>query len=72
MPDIELTQIQPMLVQADGRFDFASVPPGQYRLIVTHRETGATGGGPTGLALNFTGGRGASPPPAPVAIAVRA
>ncbi len=61
---LELTQIQPMLVQADGRFDFASVPPGQYRLIVTHRETGATGGGPTGLALNFTGGRGASPQPA--------
>ena len=61
---LDLTQIQPMLVQADGRFDFASVPPGQYRLIVTHRETGATGGGPTGLALNFTGGRVASPPPA--------
>lgn len=66
---LELTQIQPMLVQADGRFDFASVPPGQYRLIVTHRETGARGGGPTGLALGFTGGRAASPPPAPVAVA---
>jgi hypothetical protein len=66
---IELMQIQPMLVQADGRFDFASVPPGQYRLMVAHRETGATGGGPTGLALGFTGGRGASPPPPPVAVA---
>ena len=66
---IDLTQIQPMLVQADGRFDFASVPPGQYRLVVMHRETGATGGGPTGLAIGLTGGRASSPPPAPVAMA---
>ena len=66
---IQLTAMQPMLVQADGRFDFANVPPGQYRLIVTHRETSARGGGPSGLALNFTGGRAASPPPAPIAVA---
>ena len=66
---IQITSIQPMLAQADGRFDFANVPPGQYRLIVTHRETSARGGGPSGLALNFTGGRAASPPPAPIAIA---
>jgi hypothetical protein len=64
----ELTQIQPMLAQADGRFDFAGVPPGQYRLVVTHRETGATGGGPSGLALGFTGGRGLSLPSAPAAV----
>jgi len=66
---IQITSIQPMLAQADGRFDFANVPPGQYRLIVTHRETGARGGGPSGLALNFTGGRAGSPPSAPIAVA---
>jgi len=65
---IQLTAFQPMLMQPDGRFDFANVPPGQYRLIVTHRETGALGGGPSGLALNFTGGRAAGPPPPPIAI----
>ena len=39
---IDFTQISPMLVQADGRFDFAPVPPGQYQLLVGHRETGVT------------------------------
>ena len=65
---IQLTTMQPMLAQADGRFDFANVPPGQYRLVVIHRETSARGGGPSGLALGFTGGRAASPP-APIAVA---
>lgn len=61
---IDFTQISPMLVQADGRFDFAPVPPGQYQLIVGHRETGVTGGGPSGAALGFLGGRGAGTVPA--------
>jgi hypothetical protein len=57
---IDFTQISPMLVQADGRFDFAPVPPGQYQLIVGHRETGVTGGGPSGAALGFLGARGSA------------
>ena len=64
--NLEFTVLQPMLVQADGRFDFAPVPPGQYQLIVAHRETGATGGGPSGLALGFAGARGVQPPAAAV------
>jgi hypothetical protein len=60
---IDFTQISPMLVQADGRFDFAPVPPGQYQMIVGHRETGATGGGPSGAALGFLGARGGSAVP---------
>jgi hypothetical protein len=61
-----ITQIPPMLVQPDGRFDFANVPPGQYVLEVTFRP-GQRGGGPTGAALGFVGGRGAAmaPPPPP-------
>lgn len=62
-----ITQIPPMLVQPDGRFDFANVPPGQYVLEVTFRP-GLRGGGPTGAALGFIGGRGAAanaPPPPP-------
>jgi hypothetical protein len=55
--------LTPMLVQADGRFDFAMVPPGQYRLIVMHRETGARSGGPSGMAMAFVGPRGTTPPP---------
>jgi hypothetical protein len=61
---IDFTQISPMLVQADGRFDFAPVPPGQYQLIVGHRETGVTGGGPSGAALGFLGARGGAAVPA--------
>lgn len=61
---IDFTQISPMLVQADGRFDFAPVPPGQYQLIVGHRETGVTGGGPSGAALGFLGARGSAAVPA--------
>ena len=58
-----LTAFQPMLLQPDGRFDFASVPPGQYRLVVSHRETSARGGGPSGLAMQFVGARGFPPLP---------
>jgi len=60
---IDFTQMSPMLVQADGRFDFAPVPPGQYQLIVVHRETGVTGGGPSGAALGFLGARGSAAVP---------
>ncbi len=62
-----VTQMVPMLVQPDGRFDFANVPPGQYALEVNFRP-GQRGGGPSGAALAFLGTRGAQmsqpPPPA--------
>jgi hypothetical protein len=63
----ELLSLPPMLVQPDGRFDFTSVPPGQYRFMATATSTGGRGGwaGPSGAALNFLGGRGAMPPPPP-------
>jgi len=54
--------LPPMLVQPDGRFDFAPVPPGQYRLLVVHRPGTATGA-PSGSALGFAGARGVAPPP---------
>jgi len=60
-----VTQLAPMLVQPDGRFDFANVPPGQYVLEVNFRP-GQRGGGPSGTALTFIGTRGAQmAPPAP-------
>ena len=65
----DLFSLPPMLVQADGRFDFAMVPPGQYRLMMVHRETGARGGGPSGAAMSFVGARGATPPPAGASMA---
>ncbi len=52
----------PMLVQPDGRFDFAGVPPGQYVLKVRHfpvPEGAITG--PSGAALALAGNRGAGP-----------
>ena len=55
-----LALLQPVLVQPDGRFDFASVPPGSYVLRV--RQTvvpGAGPGVPSGAALAFIGSRGA-------------
>jgi len=57
------TQLAPMLVQPDGRFDFAGVTPGQYVLRVTHLVNGARGGGPTGEAMALLGARGFAPPP---------
>jgi hypothetical protein len=56
--------LQPMLVQPDGRFDFATVPPGQYRLLVVQPDTTGRAGGPSGVALGFVGSRGAAPPAA--------
>jgi hypothetical protein len=59
-----ITQIVPMLVQPDGRFDFANVPPGEYVLEVNFRP-GARGGGPTGAALVFVGARASALQPLP-------
>jgi hypothetical protein len=69
---IDFTQMSPMLVQADGR----SILPRaarQYQLIVVHRETGVTGGGPSvrrwdsrargSAAVPVAGGRGGGPGP---------
>jgi hypothetical protein len=54
-----VAQLPPMLVQPDGRFDFAGVPPGQYVLQVAHVNTTQRGGGaPSGAALAFLGARG--------------
>ena len=56
--------IPPMLVQPDGRFDFAGVPPGQYVLKVRHLplpEGAITG--PSGAALALAGNRAAGPAP---------
>jgi hypothetical protein len=58
---VAITQLPPMLVQPDGRFDFAGVAPGQYTLEVRTTPSG-TGGGPSGAALAFIGGRGVAPP----------
>jgi hypothetical protein len=54
---VELAAIVPALVQPDGRFDFAGVPPGQYVLRVTHLPRATGGGGPSGAALAFIGAR---------------
>ena len=62
-----VTGFAPVLVQPDGRFDFAGVPPGQYVLRVQHYVTSVRGGGsPSGSALMFLGARGnalTQPPP---------
>jgi hypothetical protein len=58
-----ITQLPPMLVQADGRFDFSGVPPGSYTLEVT--QIGAGASGPSGAALAFLGNRGGPPTPPP-------
>lgn len=59
-----ITQLPPMLVQPDGRFDFSGVPPGTYSLeIIT--VPGSTTSSPTGAALAFLGTRGAPAPPPP-------
>lgn len=63
-----LTQLTPMLVQPDGRFEFINVPSGNYVLTVNQ----VTGVGPvsastySGMATAFIGGRsGAAVPSAP-------
>lgn len=53
--------LTPMLVQPDGRFDFAGVPPGQYVVRVSHLNSRLLGGGtPSGAALAFLGARGSN------------
>jgi hypothetical protein len=56
-----LVALTPMLVQPDGRFDFAGVPPGQYVLRVQHSSNPAAGG-VSGAALAFLGTRGGGAP----------
>ena len=46
-----------MLVQPDGRFDFAGVPPGNYIIRVMHSPGGDSRNGPSGAALAFVGAR---------------
>jgi hypothetical protein len=53
--------LPPMLVQPDGRFDFAGVPPGQYVLKVRHAPLPEGAFGPSGAALAFTGNRSTGP-----------
>jgi len=65
----DMFSVPPMLVQPDGRFDFAPVPPGQYRLIVVYRDAGGRGGGPSGAALSLVGGAGRGAPATPVTLA---
>ena len=55
-----ISQLAPVLVQPDGRFDFAGVPPGLYTLRVLHIVTAARGGGPSGSALALVGARAAA------------
>ena len=61
----EFLALPPMLVQPDGRFDFATVPPGQYRLFASYLGSSGRAAGPSGAALNFLGNRGAAPPAPP-------
>ncbi len=59
-----VTQLPPMLVQPDGRFDFSGVPPGTYVLDV-NAVVGRGSSSPSGSALAFLGGRGTPAPPPP-------
>lgn len=56
VPSVAAT-IEPMLVQPDGRFDFAGVPPGTYVLSAWLSGLPAPMGGPSGTALQLAGGR---------------
>ncbi len=58
---VSLFSLSPMLVQPDGRFDFTTVPPGQYRLVIVHRPDVPLNG-PSGAAMAFAGARGMTQP----------
>ncbi len=55
-----LWSIPPMVVQPDGRFDFANVPSGRYVLRVAWGPNVTSG--PTGMALAFVGNRANASP----------
>src|SRR6185436_15075535 len=57
--------IEPALVQADGRFDFAGLPPGSYVLSAWMPVAQKMAAGPSGTLLALTGGRGMAVPPPP-------
>jgi hypothetical protein len=61
---VAITQLPPILVQPDGRFDFGGVPPGTYILDVL-AAAGAAPTSPTGVAMSFLGPRGMPAPPPP-------
>ncbi len=50
-----LMQIQPTLLQPDGRFDFVNVPAGSYVLRATVMTGDRTGGAPSGTATALLG-----------------
>jgi hypothetical protein len=58
----DMFSVPPTLVQPDGRFDFAPVPPGQYRLVAVYRDNTGRGIGPSGSALSMVGGAGRAAP----------
>jgi hypothetical protein len=60
-----VTTMYPLLLQPDGRFDFAGVPPGQYVLrVLVAPQVGRGGNGPSGAAMQLFGNRDLSTGPA--------
>src|SRR4029079_9619498 len=58
----DMFSVPPTLVQPDGRFDFAPVPPGQYRLVAVYRDNTGRVIGPSVSALSMVGGAGRAAP----------